>query len=80
MKQLTVLLSASYPKQLPFTGINKKQVNFQVIFSSMLTIIGDGNFRHLIDALVYKTQVLIYKIHGYQLFWSYIFSLVQKLY
>lgn len=85
MKQLTVLLSANYPKQLPFTGISKREVKFQVIFSSMLTIIGDENFSHPTDALaiiklMYKPQVFMYKIHEYQLFWSYTFSFVQKLY
>ena len=85
MKQLTVLLPANYPKQLPFTGINKREVKFQVVFSSMLTVIGDENFRHPIDALaiiklMYKTQVFMYKIHRYLIFWSYTFSFVQKLY
>lgn len=61
MKQLTVSLSENYPKQLPFTGISKREVKFQVIFSSTLTIIGDKNFSHPTDALaiikvMYKTQ------------------------
>jgi len=43
---------------------------FQVIFSSMFTVIGEENFSPPTDALVfikliYKTEAFIYKIHRY---------------